>query len=83
MSKPRNRARMCPKCRLKPVAHADAKYCYDCRTTYRSRTAPPCKRCGSLDYWSAGLCVWCHKYGQPPPTSCKYCLSWGIFRQLG
>jgi len=39
MSKPRNWARMCPKCRLKPVAHADAKYCYDCRTTYRSRTA--------------------------------------------
>ena len=81
MTKPHHWARMCPKCQRKPVAYPKAVYCYDCRTRYR-RPAPPCKRCGSQeDYWSNGLCVWCHKYGRVWATSCKFCLCWGVFRQ--
>jgi hypothetical protein len=74
------RPRDCARCGVKPVAHAAVKFCYDCRPTFRTRKAPPCKRCGSLDYYSAGLCQRCHKYAPPLPSSCLYCQAWGLFK---
>jgi hypothetical protein len=75
------RPRDCQRCGVKPVAHAAVKFCYDCRPTFKERQAPPCKRCGSLDYYSGGLCRRCHKYAPPLPDSCRYCHAWGLFKE--
>jgi hypothetical protein len=34
---------------------------------------PPCRRCGSLEYSSAGLCAECHQYGPKRARSCPDC----------
>jgi len=75
------RPRDCQRCGVKPVAHAAVKFCYDCRPTFKKRKAPPCKRCGSLDYYSAGLCRRCHNYAPPLPDSCRFCHAWGLFKE--
>lgn len=75
--------RTCRGCGIKPVAHNQAKFCYDCRPTFKQRKAPPCRRCGSLDYYSAGLCRRCHKYAPPRPDSCHQCSAWGLFKTSG
>lgn len=71
--------RRCPRCQVKPVAHPKAVYCFDCRP-YHRRPPPPCRRCGSPDYYSGGLCIHCHKYAPALPSSCPHCLSWGLFK---
>jgi hypothetical protein len=75
------RPRDCQRCGVRPVAYAAVKFCYDCRPTFKKRKAPPCKRCGSLDYYSGGLCRRCHKYAPPLRDSCRYCDSWGLFKE--
>ena len=64
------------------MAHPKAVYCLDCRP-YHRRPPPPCRRCGSLDYYTSGLCVRCHKYAPALPSSCPHCLSWGLFKNGG
>ncbi|MEV7929075.1 hypothetical protein [Kitasatospora sp. NPDC088779] len=39
---------------------------------------PPCRRCGSLEYYSAGLCQTCHHFAPDRATSCRDCLAWGL-----
>jgi hypothetical protein len=74
--------RTCPACGLRPVAHKEAKYCYGCRTR-GSHIPPPCRRCGSLDYYTAGLCRRCYKGAPPQPDSCQRCAAWGLFKSTG
>ncbi|MEV5750579.1 hypothetical protein AB0L00_22390 [Actinoallomurus sp. NPDC052308] len=59
-----------------------AKYCFDCRPVHR-RPPPPCRKCGSLDYYSAGLCQRCHPGAPELPESCPDCHAWGLLRSYG
>lgn len=68
--------RICPTCRRTPVATYNAKYCFACRP--HPITPPPCRRCGSPDYYTAGLCADCHQYGPKRARSCPDCLAWGV-----
>jgi len=43
-------------------------------------TPPPCQGCGSLNYFSAGLCEGCHPGGPLHPGTCEGCLAWGVYR---
>jgi hypothetical protein len=38
-----------------------------------------CKRCGSDDFYTAGLCRRCHR-SAPVVDSCRDCLAWGVTR---
>jgi hypothetical protein len=71
--------RTCPRCGRKPVSSRSTKYCFDCRPKKR-RPPPPCRRCGSLDYYSAGLCQRCHAGAPDLPASCPDCFAWGLLR---
>ena len=45
-------------------------------------TPPPCRKCGSAeDYYSAGLCIRCHKYAPKITGSCLDCYAWGTTRE--
>jgi hypothetical protein len=73
---------MCPGCQVKPVSTYSAKYCFDCRPVHR-RPPPPCRRCGSGDYYTAGLCQRCHPSAPALPDSCPDCDAWGLLRGSG
>ncbi|WP_239341611.1 hypothetical protein [Frankia sp. CiP3] len=78
--RPASRPRLCPTCRRTPVKDPRSRYCYAC-TPGGPVTAPPCRRCGARkDYYSAGLCVRCHKYAPQIADSCPDCYAWGTWR---
>lgn len=42
---------------------------------------PPCRRCGrSDDFYSAGVCLHCHRDAPRPIRSCPDCYAWGTAR---
>ena len=55
-------------------------YCYDCLPG-GPFTPPPCRGCGSREYFSQGLCERCHPGGPLHLGACKGCLAWGVYRQ--
>jgi len=69
---------ICPICQRKPVASYREKYCFDCRPG-GPVTPPPCRRCGSPEYYTAGLCGDCHQYGPRRARPCPDCLAWGMY----
>lgn len=74
--------RLCAACGERPVAFTEpwVDFCYQCLPG-GPFTPPPCRRCGSTrDYYSAGLCARCHKYGpgRVPLKPCPECYCWGI-----
>ncbi len=74
------RARLCRRCGQRPVKMAWADHCHAC-TPGGPVTPPPCRRCGSTtDYYSAGMCVRCHKYAPVGVGTCIDCFAWGATR---
>jgi hypothetical protein len=72
------RPRICSRCAVNPVGYSGRDCCYTC--VPRRRKAPlACKRCGSGDFYTAGLCRRCHRMA-PLVDSCRDCLSWGVTR---
>jgi hypothetical protein len=73
----------CAGCQKRPVAWTTPRvdYCYQCLPG-GPFAAPPCRRCGSGDYFSAGLCSACHPGGPKHMGSCRDCMGWGVYRQL-
>lgn len=55
-------------------------YCYDCLPG-GPFTPPPCRACGSGEYFSEGRCERCHPGGPHYCGSCRGCLGWGVYRQ--
>ncbi|MGH3814605.1 MAG: hypothetical protein ACRDUV_19520 [Pseudonocardiaceae bacterium] len=55
-------------------------YCYECLPG-GPFTAPACRGCGSVEYFSGGLCERCHPGGPLHLGSCRGCLAWGVYRQ--
>ena len=81
MSRPR--VRLCVVCASRPAAMTRVDYCFACWPG-GPVTPPPCLRCGSgRDYYAAGMCAGCHRYGSPRVDSCQDCLAWGATRHLG
>ena len=77
------RPRACARCARRPAIKASVSYCHDCAPE-GPRIPPPCRRCGSLtDYYSAGLCVLCHRASPVVISSCPDCLAWGTRRVNG
>lgn len=55
-------------------------YCYDCLPG-GPITPPPCRNCGSgTDYYSSGLCRYCHRFAPQIIGSCRDCGGWGTTR---
>jgi hypothetical protein len=73
--------KLCQACGSKPVARKTVRFCYDCQPG-GPVPPPPCRRCGSTDnYFTAGLCAWCHRGGFPGRIeSCRDCHAWGVTR---
>jgi hypothetical protein len=72
--------RSCRVCGLRPVKHRQSDYCYTCQPG-GPVTPPPCQRCGSAEnYYSAGLCVRCHRFSPLTIDSCEDCYAWGATR---
>ncbi|WP_156366504.1 hypothetical protein [Microbacterium sp. No. 7] len=66
---------------MKPAAWLQPRvdYCYDCIPG--GPFAPPlCRRCGSSEYYSQGLCAHCHPGSPGLIGSCRDCLAWGVYR---
>jgi hypothetical protein len=75
LAAPRNppRPKTCPSCGARPVKDARSKTCHAC-VPGGPVTPPPCRKCGSAeDYYSAGLCIRCHKYAPQLAGSCLDC----------
>lgn len=72
------RPRSCSRCGINPVGYSGRECCYRC--VPRRRRAPlVCKRCGSDDFFTAGLCRRCHR-SAVVVDSCRDCLAWGVTR---
>lgn len=72
------RPRACERCGINPVGYTGRACCYTC--VPRRRRAPlVCKRCGSADFYTAGLCRRCHRMA-PLVDGCGDCLAWGVTR---
>ncbi len=81
--RPPVRARLCRHCGQRPVKMAWADHCHAC-TPGGPVIPPPCRRCGSTtDYYSAGLCIRCHKYAPVGVGTCVDCFAWGATRTNG
>lgn len=83
LAPPRNppRPKTCPSCGQRPVKDARSKTCHTC-IPGGAVVPPPCRKCGSVeDYYSAGLCIRCHKYAPQITSSCPDCYAWGTFRE--
>jgi site-specific recombinase XerD len=69
------RVRACVNC-AERAAERGSKLCWGCQNS--GQDPPPCRICGSADYYCGGYCYPCH-----PRTltarSCLGCLSWGRF----
>jgi hypothetical protein len=72
----------CAGCQQRPVAWTRPRvdYCYQCLPG-GPFTPPPCRHCGSTDYFSAGLCSACHPGGPLHMAACRDCVAWGVSRQ--
>ncbi len=72
----------CNACQVNPVAWVRPRvdYCYTCLPG-GPFIPPPCRRCGSGQYFSEGLCGGCHAGGPRYRGSCRGCLAWGVYRQ--
>ncbi len=55
-------------------------YCYACLPG-GPFAPPPCSRCGSMAYFSQGLCERCHPGSPEYLGACKDCLAWGVYRR--
>lgn len=83
LTPPRNppRPKTCTECGARPVKDARSKTCYACLPG-GPVIPPPCRKCGSAeDYYSAGLCIRCHKYAPQVTGSCPDCYAWGTSRE--
>ena len=71
----------CFACQVNRVAWSRPRvdFCYACLPG-GPFSPPPCRRCGSDQYFSGGLCERCHPGGRLYPGSCQGCLAWGVFR---
>lgn len=72
---------MCFGCGIRRVAWTRPRvdYCYDCLPG-GPITPPACRRCGRTgDYFSQGLCGYCHPRSPEHVGSCKGCLAWGVY----
>jgi len=71
----------CALCQINRVAWTRplVAFCYSCLPG-GPFTAPPCRACGSLDYFSQGLCARCHPGAPLYVGSCNGCLAWGVYR---
>ncbi|WP_157880123.1 hypothetical protein [Streptomyces natalensis] len=76
-----NEPRSCPRCLVRPVMRNNVDYCHLCHPDGPVKP-PPCRRCGTTDnYFSAGLCLWCHPGRPLMASSCPDCLAWGVYDQ--
>lgn len=73
------RPRLCGRCGRNPVGEKTREWCYTC-VPPPDGTAPVCKRCGSDDYYTSGLCRRCHRSARVV-DSCADCLAWGVTRR--
>ena len=72
--------RPCKGCGERPVRSAAHRYCHACAPN-GPHTPPPCRKCGSsTDYYTAGMCVRCHRHSPIGTDSCTDCLGWGTGR---
>lgn len=71
----------CRTCRERPVVSTRPRveFCHHCLPG-GPEVPPPCRRCGSHDYFSAGLCGRCHPLAPQPYESCRDCAAWGVRR---
>jgi hypothetical protein len=74
--------RSCRRCGTRPIAGRvgdtgsygkNGYLCWWC--AFPGRAAPPCKVCGSNEFWTAGYCGNCHP--RVRCRSCIECFSWG------
>lgn len=74
----------CFGCQVNRVAWVKPRvdYCYDCLPG-GPFTPPPCRSCGSGDYFSEGQCETCHPGGRWHLDACRGCLAWGVYRRHG
>lgn len=78
--KARKQVRLCKTCGIRPVRIAQSNYCYPCSPIV-APTPPPCRRCGTTqDYYTAGVCIRCHRLSPIQVDSCTDCLAWGARR---
>lgn len=77
-----NKPKPCIACRDRVAAWTTPRidYCYECLPG-GPFTPPPCRQCGSQDYFSQGLCTRCHLGAPQAPSSCRDCLAWGVIRK--
>lgn len=72
--------RPCTRCGQRPVKSAQSDYCYPCQPG-GPVTPPPCRKCGSTtDFYTAGLCIRCHRFSPLTVDSCPDCHAWGTRR---
>lgn len=73
--------RKCARCQINRVAWVTPRvdYCYECLPG-GPFTPPPCRLCGTEEYFSGGLCQRCHPGGPLYVGSCRSCLGWGVYR---
>lgn len=73
----------CNVCQVNRVAWTKPRmdFCYTCLPG-GPFTPPPCRGCGSADYFSQGLCTVCHPGAPLHPGSCRGCLAWGVYRAV-
>ena len=69
---------LCGRCGVHPVGYSGRECCYTC--VPRRRAGPlVCKRCGSDDFYTGGLCRRCHRSASLV-DSCRDCFAWGVTR---
>lgn len=72
--------RPCTRCGARPVIKATSVYCYQCQPG-GPVAPPPCRKCGTTEnYYTAGLCIRCHKNSPLAVDSCPDCDAWGTRR---
>lgn len=71
----------CFTCQINKVAWVKPRvdFCYSCLPGGPFPT-PPCRACGSDNYYSDGLCDTCHAGAPRHNGPCKGCLAWGVYR---
>ncbi|GLW59626.1 hypothetical protein [Kitasatospora phosalacinea] len=72
----------CQVCGINRVAWTKPRVdvCYTCLPG-GPFTPPPCRSCGSTDYFSQGQCTRCHPGAPLHIGACRGCLAWGVYRQ--
>ncbi|MGK4579601.1 hypothetical protein [Kitasatospora sp. HPMI-4] len=72
----------CQVCQVNRVAWTNPRmdFCYSCLPG-GPVAPPPCRSCGSPDYFSQGQCTRCHPGAPLHVGACRGCLAWGVYRQ--